>query len=113
VLDEGIVSATFGEGVNAASPGSLVSIFGTDLAVGTGGAIVEDGSLTNEIAGTMVMIGGMPAPLLYVSPGQINAQVAYEVNAGTAEVIVKTAAGSSTAQSLTISSSSPGIFAVV
>jgi uncharacterized protein (TIGR03437 family) len=113
VFDEGIVSATFGEGVNAASPGSLISIFGTDLAQGTGGAVVENGSLTTDILGTTVMIGGIPAPLLYVSPTQINAQIPYEVNAGTAAVSVSGAAGSDSAQTLTISSSSPGIFAAV
>lgn len=113
VLDEGIVSATFGVDVNAASPGSLISIFGTDLAQGTGEAVVENGSLTTEILGTTVMIGGIPAPLLYVSPTQINAQVPYEVNAGTAAVTVNGEAGSDTAQTLTISNSAPGIFVAV
>jgi uncharacterized protein (TIGR03437 family) len=113
ILQQGIVSATFGEGVNTASPGSLISIFGTDLAQATGGAIVTDGRLSTEIAGTSVKIGGIEAPLLYVSPTQINAQVPYEVNAGAAAVSITTAAGVDSAQSLEISSSSPGIFAAV
>lgn len=113
VLDQGIVSATFGEGVNGASPGSLISIFGTNLSQGTGGAIVQNGSLTTTIAGTSVMIGGILAPLLYVSPTQINAQVPYEVNAGPAAVTINGMTGSDSAQTLTITNSSPGIFAVV
>lgn len=113
VFDEGIVSATFGEGVNAASPGSLISIFGMDLALGMGGAVVEDGSLTNNIVGTSVTIGGILAPMLYASPTQINAQVPYEVTAGEAEVVVETPDGTSISQTLTISSSSPAIFAAV
>ncbi len=113
ILDQGIVSATFGEGVNAASPGSLISIFGSDLAQGTSEAVVENGSLTTDLLGTTLTIGGIPAPLLYVSPTQINAQVPFEVNAGPAAVTVNGVAGSDSAQTLTISNSSPGIFVAV
>ena len=113
VLEQGIVSATFGADVNAASPGSLISIFGTDLAAATGGAVVTNGSLATQIAGTEVRIGGILAPLLYVSPTQINAQVPYEVNAGATTVSVTSMGGADTSQTLTISSSSPGIFAAV
>lgn len=113
VLEEGIVSATFGSEVNAASPGSLISIFGRDLAQAMGGAIVTAGKLSTEIVGTQVLIGGIPAPLLYVGPNQINAQVPYEVNPGPAVLTVMTDAGVNSTQTLQISPSAPGIFAVV
>ena len=65
--------------VNAASyaqpiaPGSIVSIFGTNLAPAP--ARADHTLLPTSLAGTSVTIGGIAAPLFYVSPGQINAQV--------------------------------------
>ena len=62
--------------VNAASyaqpitPGSLVSIFGTNLANATASA--SQLPLTTELSGTSVTVNGVKAPLLFVSPEQIN-----------------------------------------
>jgi Viral BACON domain len=53
------------------SPGSPVEIYGSNLAVST---LTSTGpSLPLQLGGTMVTIGGIPAQLLYVSPGQVNA----------------------------------------
>lgn len=65
--------------VNAASyttpvePGSIVSIFGSDLATTTASAAALP--LPATLGGTAVSLNGVTAPLLFVSPGQINAQV--------------------------------------
>jgi uncharacterized protein (TIGR03437 family) len=58
------------------------------------------------------MIGGIAAPLLYVSPAQINFQVPWEL-AGQSQVtvVVRTPLGVSTAQSVSQSSAAPGLFA--
>jgi uncharacterized protein (TIGR03437 family) len=56
----------------AVAPGSLISIFGVNLASsGTPG-------------GVALAINGVPAPLQFVSPRQINAQVPFETIPGTA-----------------------------
>jgi len=79
--------------VNAASyapalaPGSLVSIFGTGL------------------AGAPVIVNGITAPVLYTSPTQINAQLPFEVQPGTATMRV----GASTL-SIQVAPAAPGIF---
>jgi hypothetical protein len=61
------------------APNSLISIFGTNLATGTALGQTVGGRLTTNLSGTRVSFnfhgGRVEAPLLYVSPFQINAQV--------------------------------------
>ncbi len=57
------------------SAGALVSLFGRNLAPRTEAAATLP--LPTELAGTQVLVRGRPAPLLYVSPGQINFQIPY------------------------------------
>ena len=73
--------------LNAASftadiaPGSLASLFGTNLADNTyQGSQVLDGNnhFLTSVAGVSVSVDGVNAPLIYVSPGQINFQVPWE-----------------------------------
>lgn len=64
--------------LNAASwsspvaPGSIVAIFGTNLAASPRSAGTP---WPVTLGGTSVKINGVPAPLAFVSPTQINAQV--------------------------------------
>ena len=62
-------SATYGPRV---APGSLASLVGTGLASETDSA--SEFPLATILGGTSVSVGGTLAPLLYVSPGQINFQ---------------------------------------
>jgi uncharacterized protein (TIGR03437 family) len=57
-----------------ASPGTVVTIYGANLgpAAGVAGDPIE-GRFPAELAGVRVLFGDRPAPLLYVSAGQINA----------------------------------------
>jgi len=66
----------------AVAPGSLITIFGTNLADRTVAA--PGGSPPRTLAGVTLSINGIAAPLLFVSPDQINAQVPYETEEGTA-----------------------------
>jgi len=65
--------------VNAASwaapvaPGSIIAIFGSQLASTTAAAVGFP--LPGDLKGTSVTINGTAAPLYFVSPGQINAQM--------------------------------------
>jgi uncharacterized protein (TIGR03437 family) len=70
--------------VNAASlqpllsPGALVSIIGSHLTGPTLSTNYDDtASYPTSVAGTSVTFNGIDAPLLYVSPGQINAIVPF------------------------------------
>jgi uncharacterized protein (TIGR03437 family) len=91
------------------TPGSLVSIFGADFAStnAEAGAI----PLPPTLGGVSVTIGGVPAPLLFVSPGQINLHVPWEVSGSTADIVVTTSQGTVLAPfTASIGPASPGIF---
>jgi uncharacterized protein (TIGR03437 family) len=92
-------------------PGSLVSIFGANLAAETvsAGAI----PLPTTLGEASVSFNGSAAPLLYVSAGQINAQLPWEVSAtGSVSVVVTNAGVSSAPRAVQVGAFSPGLFAV-
>jgi sugar lactone lactonase YvrE len=84
--------------------GSWIKIYGTNLANGT-----SQGSASDLNGGTTVSIGGRPAILSYVSPGQINAQVPVSAALGNQQITITTAAGTSQPYSITIGAGRGGI----
>jgi glucosylceramidase len=93
----------------ALSPGELFSIYGTNLSGG-----VQQPSLLplpNTMQASNVQINGINAPLLYVSPLQINAQVPWEVTPGSATLRV-THDGVAASQTVTIAAAGPAIFTI-
>ena len=109
----GMINAVLDSNIAAASARSLISIFGSGLADSTAVAQTSpSGQLPTTLAGAQVRIGGVPAPLLFVSPQQINAQVP-DISAGTVPVtVITTFGGSSAAQNLAVTVVSPGIFVI-
>ena len=90
------------------APGSLATIFGTNLASGTVSAAALP--LPATLGGTTLTVGGVAAHLLYVSPGQINFQVPSATKSGTAAVVVNGPGGASASFSCTVTSSAPAIY---
>jgi uncharacterized protein (TIGR03437 family) len=73
------------------APNSALSLFGTNLSFSTQGLtsdLIVGGKLPNQMAGAAVYVDGSLAPLLYVSPGQINFLVPMTEIAGAASVTV-------------------------
>jgi uncharacterized protein (TIGR03437 family) len=64
----------------ALAPGQVVQIYGQNLASQT---VLAPVPLPKTVAGTSVLIGGIQAPLYYVSAGQIDAQIPFELTPGT------------------------------
>ena len=95
------------------APGSVVSIFGTNLASGTAAA---GGIPLQTTLGDVqsVTFNGIAAALYFVSETQINAQVPWNVasgsSGGSATVVVTNSGGSSAPQSVQIVPAMPGIF---
>jgi uncharacterized protein (TIGR03437 family) len=89
--------------------GGLATIFGYSLANTSVSATGVP--LSGSLGGTQVTISGILAPLLYVSPSQINFQVPWGV-AGQSEtaVVVTTAAGISSTVNVNLSAVAPAIF---
>ena len=117
INENGIVNAaTFR--AEAVTQGMIISIFGRDLSDGTS-ATASSLPLPKSLAGTTVLIGGNPAPLFFVSPTQINAQVPWGVTFGgigtamvTVQVRVKREAEEKTSPvaSALYAGAAPGIF---
>jgi uncharacterized protein (TIGR03437 family) len=63
------------------APGQLISLFGDNLGLGAPVAAAPPfgGRFPLSLAGVSVTVNGTPAPLLYVSPKQINIQVPFEL----------------------------------
>ncbi len=66
------------------APGTVVQIYGTAFTTAgtTGSGSLVNGQLVTTLNGVSVSVGGVPAPLYYVSSGQINAQLPLELQAG-------------------------------
>ena len=91
------------------APGSLVSIFGSNLAPQTAQAAAIP--LPGSLAGVSVSFNGLSAPLLYVAPGQINAQLPFEVSSNSSvSVVVDNNGVVSTPQTVDVSPYAPGVF---
>ena len=112
VFQGGVVNGASFRPANATgggvSAGAIVSIFGSNLAAST--VVGTSLPLLTSLGGTTVRIGGIAAPLFFVSAGQINAQVPWNVATGPAQLTVTTAAGTSAAANVTIQDASPGLF---
>ncbi|MBI4461018.1 MAG: hypothetical protein HY648_13300 [Acidobacteria bacterium] len=91
-----------------AVPGSIISIFGTSLSAFTVQA--ESVPLPIRLGNTTVEIEGIPVPLFYVSPSQINAQVPVELKGPDACLIVRNAFSSSAPVCFSVAATSPAIF---
>lgn len=90
------------------SPGGIGTLFGSELAPSTQAA--QAPRLPRELAGVSVTIGGLAAPLYFVSPGQINYLVPVEIPLGTAELVVKRGEAASAARVVRVVAATPGIF---
>jgi uncharacterized protein (TIGR03437 family) len=98
------------------APGSLVSIFGTNLAGALSLASTIPLSTTLGDV-TSVTFNNIPAALYYVGPLQINAQLPWDVlpagtTSGNVNVVVTRASGASAPQTVPVVAAMPGIFTV-
>ncbi|MBZ5576002.1 MAG: hypothetical protein LAP40_05525 [Acidobacteriia bacterium] len=84
--------------VNAASwrlpiiPGSLISIYGSKLAVQTEQA---PGALQASLNGTSVLVDNVAIPVSFVSPDRVDAQLPSDAPVGTSTLVVRVNGGSS------------------
>jgi uncharacterized protein (TIGR03437 family) len=89
------------------APGELVTIWGTDIAVTP--ASSAQPPLPTHLSDVKVTVNGLPAPLIYVSASQVNAQIPFETPAGPAQVQVISGAGTAT-QTVQIAAVAPALF---
>lgn len=94
----------------ALAPGNVVQIYGSNLAAQT--VTPTTIPLPTLAGGTSVIIGGLEAPLFYVGPSQIDAMVPFELTPGKQYQVIVSANGAlTTPDSVTLSSTAPGLAA--
>jgi uncharacterized protein (TIGR03437 family) len=91
----------------AAAPGMYLSVFGTGLA--PTGEPATTLPLPLDLSGVSATVNGVPAPLQFISSGQVNIQVPYETPAGTATLGVNNN-GRVAAFEFQVNAAAPGIF---
>jgi uncharacterized protein (TIGR03437 family) len=109
VFPGGIVNgASFAPGTTVA-PGSIISVFGQNLASATAPATALP--LPTALGGASLSIGGRDVPLFFASAGQLNAQAPFELAAGTRQQAMVRAAGNvSVPETVVVVPAQPGIF---
>jgi uncharacterized protein (TIGR03437 family) len=110
---------TGGGDASQIGPGTLVSVLGSGLSAAPVSGVSADlsqNTLPTTLAGTQVYINGIAAPLLYVSPVQINLQLPWEligttsVNAYVRSVMSDGSLMVTTPIAVTVVIQNPGIF---
>lgn len=94
----------------AVAPGSIASLFGSDLTTQTQAAITVP--LPTTLADVQVKIDGRAAPVFYASPTQINLQIPSATTPGTAtvEVFRNNLATPVATGTITVAAAAPGLF---
>jgi uncharacterized protein (TIGR03437 family) len=110
----GVVSASAFGGFTGISPGSWIEIYGSNLAPNTSswsGSDFTNGVGPTSLGGVQVAIGGAPAFIDYVSPGQIDALVPSNAPTGVQQLTVTTSNGTSDGFGITVNQTEPGLLA--
>jgi uncharacterized protein (TIGR03437 family) len=110
ILQDGIVEGAGFTPRRPLAPGGIISIFGTQLASGK----AQEASklpLERELNGVSVRVGTLTAPLYYVGPDQINAQLPFEAAAAdTVSIAVVTQGRITSPCAYAVAPAQPGIF---
>ena len=95
-------------GVGPVGPGSLVTVYGSSMAVTTQTALSAPWGI--NLAGAGVAVNGAATPIYYASPSQINIQLPYETKPGVSSLTVTTPCGASAPVSFQVAQAAPYIF---
>jgi uncharacterized protein (TIGR03437 family) len=104
----GIQSVTGPTPDGSVAPGSIMSIYGQNLAPAL--MIGSGNPLSQAIGGTTVTVGDFLLPLVFVSPAQIGAQVPWELAEGTYPLAIHNSGLPDVTGTFTVTRDAPGIF---
>jgi uncharacterized protein (TIGR03437 family) len=110
VLDKGVVNSVTQDRAQAIAAGSIVSIFGSELA--SGAAMADSVPLSTSIAGISVTFNDKPAAIRQVSPTLISVQAPWDLTGESATVVVTRNGVASEARTVPLAAYSPGIYAI-
>ncbi|MGA2770979.1 MAG: IPT/TIG domain-containing protein [Bryobacteraceae bacterium] len=102
-------SAPFTAGI---APGDFITLYGANLAPGTATAYTVPFPTAAGLDGVQVTVNGLPAPVQFVSPGQISAIVPYAVGSSIARIQVNNNGVLSNVVTEFVNLTAPGVFTV-
>ena len=96
----------------SAAPGMMIAIFGSHLAPGVKAATGAPLPATMDGVSVEVIDGqeSLRTPLFFISPGQINAQLPFDIASQSVQVSVRTANGQSNTQTVNVTPRCPRLF---
>ncbi|MEZ5399554.1 MAG: hypothetical protein R2729_07775 [Bryobacteraceae bacterium] len=99
--------ASAADGGSAIATGGLISVFGDNLSPVN--VASKELPLPTALGESCLTVNGVPSPVLFVSPTQINAQIPYNVD-GSVAMILRTPGGVSDTYNLTVRPAAPSVF---
>lgn len=108
IQPSGVRNAALGYTAQGVAAGSLISIFGANLAPAL--EIGPPSPLSQTLQNVSVRVDDTFLPLIFVSPAQINAQLASSVSEGTHKLIVRWEGKPETSTQVLVVRNAPGLF---
>jgi len=111
--DESVAAPRISRVVNAAdlspglAPGGLITLFGSQLSPVN--LATKEIPIPTALGESCLTVNGLPVPVLFVSPSQINAQLPFETT-GQVTMVLRTPGGVSDNFNLIVRPAAPGIF---
>jgi uncharacterized protein (TIGR03437 family) len=95
------------DGTLPVAPGGLITVFGTQFSPVN--IATKEVPLPTALGESCLTVNGVAIPMLFVSPGQINAQLPFTTD-GTAQMVLRTPGGMSDNYNFTVLPTAPSIF---
>jgi len=96
-----------GNGGGDIAPGGLISVYGTNLSpINMASSEIP---LPTALANSCLSVNGLPVPILFVSPDQVNAQIPFQA-IGDVTLILRTPGGISNNFNIVIEPNAPSVF---
>jgi trimeric autotransporter adhesin len=93
------------------SPGEVLVLTGSGLGPSQLQLYQASGGFVpTSLAGTTVLFGGTPAPVIYTSPGQVSVVVPFEISGQDVQIVVQNQGQSSAPVGVPIAAAAPGLF---
>ena len=92
---------------NGVAPGGLISVFGNQLSPVN--MATSQMPLPTALAESCLTVNGLPVPILFVSPAQVNAQMPFEA-IGNVTLILRTPGGTSDNYNIQVLPGAPSVF---
>ena len=96
-----------GDGGTDIAPGGLISVYGNQLSPTN--MVSSEIPLPTALANSCLSVNGLPVPILFVSPNQVNAQMPFQA-VGDVTMVLRTPGGQSDNYNLVIQPYAPSVF---